>query len=60
MPRGTTPRCRILADRASEIVKEAAASGETLREVARRHGVDEETLDKALDLRRIAAGSKAR
>jgi fumarate hydratase, class II len=46
-------------DRASEIVKDAAASGRTLREVARDHGVDEETLDKALDLRKIAAGSKA-
>ncbi len=34
-------------------------SGGTLREVAREHGVDEETLDKALDLRKIAAGSKA-
>jgi fumarate hydratase, class II len=47
-------------DRASEIVKEAAASGRTLREVAREKGVDEETLDKALDLRQIAAGSGAR
>ncbi|HEV2815390.1 MAG TPA: class II fumarate hydratase [Solirubrobacteraceae bacterium] len=46
-------------DRASEIVKEAAASGRTLREVAREKGVDEETLDKALDLRKIAAGSAA-
>jgi fumarate hydratase, class II len=46
-------------DRASDIVKDAAASGRTLREVARDHGVDEETLDKALDLRKIAAGSKA-
>ena len=46
-------------DRATEIVKAAAESGRTLREVAREHGVDEETLDKALDLRRIAAGSKA-
>jgi fumarate hydratase class II len=45
-------------DRASEIVKEAASSGRTLREVAREQGVDEETLDKALDLRKIAAGSK--
>ena len=35
------------------------ASGRTLREVAREHGVDEATLDKALDLRKIAAGSKA-
>ena len=31
----------------------------TLREVAREHGVDEATLDKALDLRKIAAGSSA-
>src|SRR3954453_3917771 len=46
-------------DKAAEIVKDAAASGRTLREVAREHGVDEETLDKALDLRKIAAGSKA-
>jgi len=46
-------------DRAAEIVKAAAASGATLRETAREHGVDEETLDKALDLRRIAAGSQA-
>jgi fumarate hydratase, class II len=46
-------------DRASEIVKDAAASGRTLREVAREHGVDEATLDAALDLRRIAAGSAA-
>ena len=46
-------------DRAAEIVKDASASGRTLREVAREHGVDEETLDKALDLRRIADGSKA-
>jgi fumarate hydratase, class II len=46
-------------DRAAEIVKDASASGRTLREVAREHGVDEETLDKALDLRRIAAGSAA-
>ena len=46
-------------DKASEIVKDASTNGGTLREVARRHGVDEETLDKALDLRKIAAGSKA-
>ncbi|MDP9385484.1 MAG: class II fumarate hydratase [Actinomycetota bacterium] len=46
-------------DKASEIVKDAASNGGTLREVARKHGVDEETLDKALDLRKIAAGSKA-
>ena len=46
-------------DKAAEIVKDASASGETLRDVARQHGVDEETLDKALDLRKIAAGSSA-
>jgi fumarate hydratase, class II len=46
-------------DRAAEIVKDASASGRTLREVAREHGVNEETLDAALDLRRIAAGSSA-
>jgi len=41
-------------DRASEIVKEAAASGRSLREVAREKGVDEEVLDKALDYRAMA------
>jgi fumarate hydratase, class II len=41
-------------DRASEIVKEAAASGRSLREVARDAGVDEETLDRALDYRAMA------
>jgi fumarate hydratase class II len=46
-------------DKATEIVKDAAASGRTLREVARDHGVDEATLDAALDLRKIAAGSSA-
>jgi fumarate hydratase class II len=38
-------------DRVTAIVKEAAASGRPLREVAREAGVDEETLDKALDYR---------
>jgi fumarate hydratase, class II len=38
-------------DKGSEIVKEAAASGRPLREVAREAGVDQETLDKALDYR---------
>ena len=46
-------------DKAADIVKDAAASGRTLREVAREHGVDEATLDEALDLRKIAAGSQA-
>jgi fumarate hydratase, class II len=46
-------------DKAADIVNDAAASGRTLREVAREHGVDEATLDEALDLRKIAAGSSA-
>jgi fumarate hydratase, class II len=46
-------------DKAAEIVKDASSSGRPLREVAREHGVDEATLDKALDLRKIAAGSSA-
>jgi fumarate hydratase class II len=41
-------------DLASEIVKEAAATGRSLREVAREKGVDEEILDKALDYRAMA------
>ena len=46
-------------DRAAAIVKDAADSGRTLREVAREHGVGEDVLDAALDLRRIAMGSAA-
>jgi len=46
-------------DRATEIVKEAVASRRTIREVAIEQGVDEETLDKALDLREMARGSQA-
>jgi fumarate hydratase class II len=41
-------------DKATEIVKEAASSGRPLREVAREAGIDEETLDRALDYRRMA------
>jgi fumarate hydratase class II len=41
-------------DQASEIVKKAASSGRSLREVAREAGVDEATLDKALDYRKMA------
>jgi fumarate hydratase class II len=41
-------------DKASEIVKEAAASGRSLRDVARDAGVDEDVLDKALDYRAMA------
>jgi fumarate hydratase, class II len=46
-------------DKATEIVKEAAASGRSLREVAREAGVDEETLDKVLDYRAMAEPHKA-
>src|SRR5439155_16392870 len=41
-------------DKAAEIVKESAASGRSLREVAREAGVDQATLDKALDYRAMA------
>jgi fumarate hydratase class II len=41
-------------DKAAEIVKEAAATGRPLREVARDAGVDEKTLDRALDYRAMA------
>ena len=41
-------------DKAAEIVKEAAASGKTAREVAREKGVDEKILDEALDHRKLA------
>jgi fumarate hydratase class II len=46
-------------DRATEIVKEAVASRRTIREVAIEKGVDEATLDAALDLRQMARGSQA-
>jgi fumarate hydratase class II len=41
-------------DKASEIVKEAVASGRSLREVAREAGVSDEVLDQALDYRAMA------
>jgi fumarate hydratase class II len=41
-------------DKASEIVKEAAASGRPLREVCREAGVDEEILERALDYRAMS------
>ena len=41
-------------DRAAEIVKESASSGRPLRDVARDAGVDDETLDEALDYRKMA------
>jgi fumarate hydratase class II len=45
-------------DKGTEIVQEAVAEGKTIREVAIEKGVDEETLDKALDLRAMARGSE--
>jgi fumarate hydratase class II len=44
-------------DKAAEIVKEAASSGRMLREVAYEKGVDEETYNKAMDLRAMARGN---
>ena len=44
-------------DKAGEIVKEAASSGRMLREVAYEKGVDEETYEKAMDLRKMALGN---
>jgi fumarate hydratase class II len=41
-------------DKAAEIVKEAAASGRSLREVARDAGVEDAVLDDALDYRKMA------
>src|SRR6059058_537594 len=41
-------------DKATEIVKEAAASGRSLREVARDAGVEESVLDEALDYHTMA------
>jgi fumarate hydratase class II len=43
-------------DKAGAIVKEASRSGRMLREVALEQGVDEETYDKAMDLRKMAGG----
>jgi fumarate hydratase class II len=44
-------------DKATEIAKEAAETQRTIREVALDKGVDEGTLDEALDLRAMARGS---
>jgi fumarate hydratase, class II len=41
-------------DRATEIVREAATSGRSLRDVARDAGVEESILDQALDYRAMA------
>jgi len=46
-------------DRGAAIVKDAAASGRMLRDVALEHGVDPDTYDEAMDLRRMARGSSA-
>jgi fumarate hydratase, class II len=46
-------------DRGTEIVNEAVRSERTIREVALEKGVDEETLDKALDLRAMTRGLKS-
>jgi fumarate hydratase, class II len=44
-------------DKGAEIVKQAAESGRPLRDVALELGVDEETYDKAMDLRKMAQGN---
>ena len=44
-------------DKGAEIVKVASESGRPLREVALELGVDEETYDKAMDLRKMAQGN---
>jgi fumarate hydratase class II len=44
-------------DKGAEIVNEAAQSGRMLREVAYEMGVDEETYNKAMDLRKMARGN---
>jgi len=41
-------------DKVGEIVKEAAASGRSLREVAREQGVEESVLETVLDYRAMA------
>src|SRR4029077_2771304 len=41
-------------DKATEIVKEAASSGRSLRDVAREQGVEDAVLDEALDYRKMA------
>jgi fumarate hydratase class II len=41
-------------DKAAEIVKESAASGRSLRDVAREKGVEDSVLDEALDYRAMA------
>ncbi len=45
-------------DKATELVKTAAATGRTIRELAREAGLDEKTLDEALDYRAMAKPQK--
>ncbi|TMK41277.1 MAG: class II fumarate hydratase [Actinobacteria bacterium] len=45
-------------DRAGEVVQNAAATGRTLREVARELGVEEQVLEEALDLEAAARGNR--
>jgi aspartate ammonia-lyase len=54
VPGATALAPHIGYDQATEIIKEAAASGRTLREVASEKGVDDETLAKALDYHALA------
>ena len=44
-------------DKGAEIVKEAAESGRMLRDVALEKGVDAETYDRVMDLRKMAQGN---
>jgi fumarate hydratase, class II len=44
-------------DKGAEIVKEAASSGRMLREVAAEMGVDDDTYNEAMDLRKMAQGN---
>jgi fumarate hydratase class II len=44
-------------DKATEIVLEAAESGRMLKDVALEKGVDEETYERAMDLRKMAQGN---
>jgi fumarate hydratase, class II len=44
-------------DKGAEIVKEAAQSGRPLKEVALEKGVDEQTYEQAMDLRKMAQGN---
>jgi fumarate hydratase class II len=46
-------------DKATEIVKEAASSGRSLREVAREQGVEDSVLDEALDYRAMTKPHQA-